>query len=95
LHEIRDSVSVITFYRTKTHECKVLHSGLGKEDLATALVLFGRHISLFDFFKLAIINTEKYREGDGKEGLTFTPKILEYIEWKKNNFNQIRQNDIL
>lgn len=95
LEDIRNSKSVLTFYMTIKNECKFFHTGLGEIDLATVLILLGRHIALFDFFKLAIINTEKFREGDGMEGFNFTPKVLEYIEWKRNNFNQIRKNDLI
>lgn len=95
LEEIRNSKSVMTFYRTHKDECKFLHSGLGETDYGTALILLSRHIQVFDFWKLAIVNTEIYREANGMEGFNFTPKALEYMEWKKNNYNQTRQNDIL
>lgn len=95
LQQIKNAASVMTFYRTKNHECKFLYTGLGEEDFTTALILLSRHVAVFDFFKLAIINTELYRKGDGQEGLEFTPKALEYIEWKRNNFNQPRKNDII
>ena len=95
LQDIKNSVSFMGFNRTKNNLCQFYHSGLGEEDFTTALILLSRHIGLFDFFKLAIINTEMYRKEDGKAGVDFTPKALEYIEWKRNNFNQARINDII
>lgn len=88
LNEIKNAESVMTVYRTKKQEYKIYHTGLAEDNFTTLLILLSRHIGIFDFLKLAIIITELYRKDDGLEGFEFTPKALEIIEWKKNNYNQ-------
>lgn len=95
LEELKESPTFLAVYTDKKGVSKICHSGLAEDLFGTLLVLLARHIGLFDFFKLLIVNTEKYRIDEGLEGFNFTPKALEYIEWKKNNFNQPKIDDII
>ena len=95
LNEIKNSQSVMAFIRTKAGELKFLHTGLGKNDYTTLLLFLGRHLGLLNLVKLCVKHAELYNESEGKQGFNFTGKALEYLEWKKNNFNQIKTNDIL
>lgn len=94
LTEMKSSQSVMAFFRTKTGECKFLHTGLGEKDYATALLMLCRHLGLFNFVKLAVKHAELYNSGENNDGFKFTGKALEYLEWKRNNFNQIRTTNI-
>ena len=95
LDDIRYSKSVMAFLRTKNGDTKFLHTGLGEKDYATMLLMLCRHLGFFTFVKLAVRHAELYNKQEGLDGFKFTGKALEYLEWKRNNFNQIRTTNIL
>ncbi|WP_462252718.1 hypothetical protein [Ferruginibacter sp.] len=95
LQELKNAPTFFTVYTDKQKVSKIHHSGLTEDLFGTLLVMLSRHIGFFDFMKLLILNTELYRKDGGVEGFNFTPKALEYIEWKKRNFNQSKTNDLL
>ena len=95
LNDIKESQSVLAFFRSKKGECKFLHTGLGKKDYATIIVMITRHLGLLNFLKLACKHADLYINCTDNQGINFNNKALEYLEWKKNNFNQIKTNIIL
>lgn len=95
LNDIKESQSVMAFYRSKKGDCKILHTGLSIKDYATALVMMTRNLGLLNFLKLACKHADLYNNNTDNQGFNFTNKVLEYLEWKKNNFNQKNTKIIL
>ena len=95
LNDIKESQSVLAFFRTKKGECKFLHTGLGVKDYATMIVMITRHLGLLNLLKLACKHADLYNNNTDNQGFNYNNKVHEYLEWKKNNFNQIKTNLIL
>ena len=93
--ELKNNPTFLAVYTDKKNVSKVCHSGFNTDLFGTLLVLLSSHSGLFEFFKLLVENIERYKIGDGMEGFNFTPVAVEYIEWKKNNLNQSKINEII
>lgn len=81
--KIRESKNVLVFLGTEVkQEFKLLYSGFGEEEFLMMSILLFRHIELFNFFKLLILDVEKNRQVPCEEH-DFTYKALEYIRLNK------------
>jgi len=84
---MREAKNIITFLRDEKGEFRFLYSDLGGDEFLMMAILMNRHIEVFNFIKLVVLDIEKNRQVPCEEH-DFTYKALEYIQLKKlSNIN--------
>lgn len=84
LEKLKEAETVFAFCKLPGQKSQFLYTGFGEPEFALLSTLIDRHIELFEFVKLAVMTTEKFREST-EEGMTMQEKSLEYIELQKKN----------
>jgi hypothetical protein len=87
LEELKAAKHSISFYVTPDNKYKCIYTDFDEEEFYMVCNHMNRHIELFNFFKLAVLDAEKMRAIPCEEH-DFTYKAIEYIRLKKlNNLN--------
>lgn len=79
---LREARNIVTFLRDDKGEFRFLYSDFGEDEYLMMSILMLRHIEVYNFFKLAVIDIEKNRQIPCEEH-DFTYKALEYIKLGK------------
>lgn len=79
---IKQAKNVMAFFRDEKGEFRFLYTDIGEDEFLMMSILMHRHIEVYNFFKLAIIDIEKNRQIPCEEH-DFTYKALEYIKLGK------------
>jgi len=78
IDEIRKARNILLLMRDERGEHRFIYSELGEVELLMTIILMYRHIEVFNFFKLVILDIEKGRESP-ETCNDFSYKVLEYV----------------
>jgi hypothetical protein len=81
LLEAQNQFSVL---QSKEGDLKIFHSELNEELFVLLMAALHRNVFMYEFFKMALIVIEKFREGDLEEATEFMQRAIEYIQIKNN-----------
>jgi hypothetical protein len=73
-----------SIFQDEKGELKVVHSQITEELFSLVMAALHRNITVHEFYKLAMIGIEKFRDGDLKEATEFMYRASEYIQIKNN-----------